>query len=407
MGVNNARARGILPYLNDFYYNIPVVALVVGGRLNYEVLIVGASSAGLYAAELLAAKGKRVAVLERSVEIDPQERTYIITPAIYQVVDEFPSELVQQKIEQFQIQSGDHQAEIPLSAPDLIVDRADLITSLAARARAAGVEILADCDFTGFESRQGKTLLKVNHQGAVKFLSADYLIGADGVHSAVRRSLGLEPIPSVPLLQAVIDLPDGWDPKTTKVWFDIEATPYFYWMIPRNKHQAVVGLIAQQNADIQGLLEDFLAQNQFKPDTYQSGQAALHARNSSTEFTLGDLAVMLVGDAAGQVKVTTVGGTVTGFVGALDAVNRILGLNSQHGKKELNLHHYIRRLLNQMAPGDYENLIIMLNPSVTSFLSRHDRDNMRSHFWKLAVLQPQFIPLGLKLVSRSILNGSN
>ena len=379
--------------------------------MNYEVLVVGASSAGLYAAELLAAQGRQVAVLDRSVEINPQERTYIITPGLYQVMKEIPSGLVQQKIEQFQIQSGSNQADIPLSAPDLIIDRSDLISALAARAKAAGVTIITDCEFIGFESRQGKTSLKVNHQGSVTLISADYLIGADGVHSAVRKSLGLEPVPSVPLLQAVVDLPDGWDPRTTKVWFDVEATPYFYWMIPRNKSQAVVGLISQQSADIQGLLESFLAKNGYKPYSFQSGQAALHAKNSATEFSLGNLPVMLVGDAAGQVKVTTVGGTVTGFVGAHDIVCRIQGGNNHPVQmtvtKELDLHHHIRRLLDQMAPGDYENLIDMLNPSITTFLSCHDRDNMRSHFWKLAIFQPRFIPLGLKLLSRSILNGSN
>jgi len=379
--------------------------------LNYEVIVVGASSAGLYAAELLAAQGRRVAVLDRAVEINPQERTYIITPGLYQVMDEIPSGLVQQRIERFQIQSGQNQADIPLSAPDLIIDRADLISALAARATAAGVEIITDCEFLGFESRQGKTLSKVNHQGSIRLLSADYLIGADGVHSAVRKSLGLEPVPSVPLLQAVIDLPVGWDPQTTKVWFDVDATPYFYWLIPRNKNQGVVGLISQRSADIQGLLDGFLAQNNFKPYSFQSGQAALHAKNPSPEYSSDSLSVMLVGDAAGQVKVTTVGGTVTGFGGAQDVVSRILGGNNHRVQmnvnKELALHHYIRRLLDQMAPGDYENLIEMLNPSVTSFLSCHDRDNMRSHFWKLAILQPRFIPLGLKLLSRSILNGSN
>ena len=71
-------------------------------------------------------------------------------------------------------------------------------------------------------------------------------------------------------------------------------------------------------------------------------------------------------------------------------------------KKELDLHLLIRRLLDQMAPGDYTSLIELLTPPVMNFLSRHDRDSMRSHFWKLTIIQPGFIPLGLKLLTRSI-----
>jgi hypothetical protein len=33
-------------------------------------------------------------------------------------------------------------------------------------------------------------------------------------------------------------------------------------------------------------------------------------------------------------------------------------------------------------------------------LSTVDRDQMRSHFWKLVVYQPGYIPLGIKLLSK-------
>ena len=293
----------------------------------------------------------------------------------------------------------------------MIIDRAELISFLVSRAAAAGVTFVENCEFLGFETRQGKTLIKVEKDNNLQRISAEYCIGADGVHSTVRKSIGIDPVPAVPLLQAVIDLPAGWDPRTTKVWFDRTNTPYFYWLIPRNNTQAVVGLVSEPGTNIQALLEGFLSRHDFNPLSYQSGQAALHRQKSHAEFLVGDLPVLLVGDAAGQVKVTTVGGTVTGFVGALGAVGKIQGdpdhNSSVKVKKELDLHLLIRRLLDQMTPDDYDDLIDMLNPAVTDFLSCHDRDNMRSHFWKLVVLQPRFIPLGLKLLSKSILNGSN
>ena len=377
--------------------------------MDFEVIVVGASSAGLFSAELLAKSGKKVAILDQSTGIEPQERTYIITPSLYKVMKDFPEGLIHQEIDTFNIQSGNNQAVIHLASPDLIIDRAELIRFLVSRAKAAGVKFITDCEFLGVEITQGKTRVRIKEGSSILQVSAEYLIGADGVHSTVRKSLGIEPVPSVPLLQAVISLPDGWDSRTTKVWFETEDTPYFYWLIPCNNHQAVVGLISEQGANIQALLDGFLARHDFEPQSYQSGQAALHDQNLRTEFVIGDLPVLLIGDAAGQVKVTTVGGTVTGFGGAQDAVDRILGADNKPArsmvKAELDLHLLIRRLLDQMDPEDYDALIKMLNPPVTGFLSDHDRDNMRSHFWKLAVLQPRFIPLGLKLLSRYIFNG--
>jgi flavin-dependent dehydrogenase len=375
-------------------------------RLDFDVVVIGASSAGLFAAELLAKTGREVAVVERTSEIDPEERTYIITPGLYRVMPDIPAEIISQEIDCIQLQSQQAQVDIKLSSPDLIIDRTDLIPVLVSRAKSAGVTILTSCEFIGFEIKQGETLVRVEKEGSQRLLSTNFLIGADGVTSAVRKKAVLDPVPSVPLLQAEVELPEGWDPKTTKVWFDVEDTPYFYWLIPRNEHQAVVGLIAEQGDDVQGLLNEFLAKYDFKPVSFQAGQAAMHAQNITSKFLVGDLPVLLVGDAAGQVKVTTVGGTVTGFGGAIDVVRTILGTKPQKGrmrvKKELDLHLLIRRLLDQMAPGDYASLIKLLTSPVMSFLSRHDRDSMRSHFWKLTIIQPGFIPFGIKLLTRSI-----
>ncbi len=372
----------------------------------FDIVVVGASSAGLFAAEALAKQGKQVAVLDRSDGMKPEERTYIITPGLYQVMDDLPSALIQQEIDTFRIQSGQNQADIQLSSPDLIIDRAELLSFLAARAETAGVTLIHQCEFLGFDTHQGRPQISVSVDNSSKLITTDFLIGADGVNSVVRKSIGIHPVPSVPLLQAVIDLPAGWDPRMVRVWFDVEDTPYFYWLIPRGGNQAVVGLITEPGANIKDLLDGFLLKNDFRPISFQSGQAALHSRNSRAEYKLGNLPVLLVGDAAGQVKVSTVGGTVTGFVGALDAVRTIQGIDHKRSdlnlNRELDLHHLIRRLLDQMAPGDYGDLITMLNPAVTRFLSLHDRDNMRSHFWKLVVLQPGFISLGLKLLFRSI-----
>ena len=61
----------------------------------------------------------------------------------------------------------------------------------------------------------------------------------------------------------------------------------------------------------------------------------------------------MVGDAAGQVKVTTVGGTVTGIEGANAAARAILKRTSYRHelsslKRELDLHWFIRVMLDRL-----------------------------------------------------------
>ena len=110
----------------------------------------------------------------------------------------------------------------------------------------------------------------------------------------------------------------------TKVWFDFGNTTYFYWMIPDSATKAVVGLITEPGANIRVLLDQFLAEKNCHPLAYQSGNAALYSPGNRIESRVGDLNILLVGDAAGQVKVTTVGGTVTGLSGGQAAASAIL-----------------------------------------------------------------------------------
>jgi len=131
-------------------------------------------------------------------------------------------------------------------------------------------------------------------------------------------------VPQVPLLQAEIDLPENWDPDVTNVWFNVNDTPYFYWLIPDRDNKAVVGLISAPGANIRSLLDDFLKRNALLPLAYQSGQVGMYSPKTRMETSRGGMNIFLVGDAAGQVKVTTVGGTVTGFAGAKAAAYAIL-----------------------------------------------------------------------------------
>jgi len=370
--------------------------------LKYDVVIIGASSAGLYVAEILAKNGKKVALFERAVSFAPELRTYIITPGLFRVMSETGSDLIRHEITAIHLQASNSHAVIQLSSPDIVVERSQLITTLLNRAKNAGVDIYFGSEFKELITDNGITRIKILSNSDEKLIEANYLIGADGVTSAVGKAANLPKPLTVPLLQVEINLPANWDPGVTKVWFDFVDTPYFYWLIPDSEKKAVVGLITQPGVNIRVLLDRFLAEKDYHPLIYQSGTAALYSSRNRIESQVGDLKILLVGDAAGQVKVTTVGGTVTGFSGGLAAASAILDevpyrKTRQRVTRELDLHFFIRQLLEQMNQKDYERLVGLLTPAVLSFLSRYDRDTMRQHFWMLPFIQPAFIPLGLKL----------
>ena len=69
--------------------------------------------------------------------------------------------------------------------------------------------------------------------------------------------------------------------------------------------------------------------------------------------------------------------------------------------RELDLHWWIRSLLERLDQEGYENLIQRVSPGVERFLAAHDRDSMKANFWKLPFIQPLYIPQGLKLLLTS------
>ncbi|MBC7224236.1 MAG: hypothetical protein H5T59_08190, partial [Anaerolineae bacterium] len=139
---------------------------------------------------------------------------------------------------------------------------------------------------------------------------------------------------------------------------------------------------------------------------YQGGQVALHHPRLRPWGRVGVARVLLVGDAAGHVKVTTVGGTVTGLWGAQAAAQALLrGVPYRRTlrplKRELDLHWLIRQALDGLRNSDYDALLQALNRPLQGFLSRRNRDQMAWAFFRTLLLQPRLAFLGARGLLRS------
>jgi flavin-dependent dehydrogenase len=235
------------------------------------------------------------------------------------------------------------------------------------------------------------------------------VVGADGVRTEVGSSAGIGRPASVPILQAEVQMPGHWNPDVTQVWFDTEKTPFFFWLIPESKTRGVAGLIGSRQEGLRILLDEFLQEQGLVSVAYQGAEVAMYHPGFRPWAEYGATRVILVGDAAGHVKATTVGGTVTGFAGAHAAYRSILkntSYSQELGRlnRELNLHWWIRRGLNQLDNKGYARLLELLSEPVRSFLSEYDRDSMASAFWRLPFREPRLLGIGtrclLSLLSR-------
>ena len=370
--------------------------------MRYDVAIIGCSTAGLYAAERLAAAGQSVAVFDRRSTIGEPRRTLIVTPDLAEVLDVVPEEATLNRIRVMELEATGERTSIELEEPDLIVERGAFITHWADRACVAGAEIHLDARFHSLTaSTDGAELTFGANNSSTDTVHAKTVIGADGVNSRVARTVGIDLPPRVPIAQAEVAPPSGWDQGTAKVWFDDKDTQYFYWLIPESPDRAVVGLIGDQRHQTRPMLDEFLRKLELEPLEYQSAKVAMYHPKLKPYTRVGQARVYLVGDAAGHVKVSTVGGLVSGLWGARGVADHIakqtpLRAELRGVRRELSAHWYLRFLLERFGDDGYQRLIRGMTPATRRVLSHHNRDRFASSAWRLVAAQPSLVPLALK-----------
>ena len=187
---------------------------------------------------------------------------------------------------------------------------------------------------------------------------------------------------------------------TSRVWFLPEDTPYFYWLIPHSSTEGVLGLIAEDMQRGRRALEHFMKRKGLEPSSFQSAPTPVYRRWVDFHRRFGNSDVYLVGDAAGHVKSSTVGGVVTGIRGALSVVDHILGIRKQQNRsylrRELELHGMIRKSLNKFNQNDYVELFDHLKPSTLRILSNFNRDESLKLIFHLCLRRPKLLLTGLR-----------
>ena len=370
------------------------------GRGDQEIIVVGGSAAGLFTAARVARGGRSVRVLESKPQFQPPARTLIVTDHFRNQMGVSARESIINEIRRFELFTDGRSAQVALSKPDLIIERSRLIPALAREAQQAGAALSFDTRFLGIGPHARGLQLAVETGGKREELHAHSVVGADGAASRVARASGWPPIETVPLVQAIVRLPKDCPPDTTRVWFVPDDTPYFYWLIPESPQRGALGVIGEHGSDTKRCFERFLEKKQLEPLEWQGARIPVYRGWVPVRRQIGSGEVYLVGDAAAQVKVSTVGGIVTGFRGALGVSEALL----QNGKsrelaalrRELRTHWLIRRALHHFEQKDYSQLVDLLDGSTRQSLGEINRDESTRLLWNVVRRQPRLVLLGLR-----------
>src|SRR6185295_4916697 len=153
-----------------------------------------------------------VHLLDAKSGLDPAPRSLIVTHHFREQLREVAASSIVNEIRRFELFTDGRSAQIALSKPDLIIERARLIPALAREAQQAGANLSFDARFLKLSPNSRGLHLQVESKGRSEELHAPSVVGADGAASRVARTAGWPPIETVPLLQAIIRLPKDCPP---------------------------------------------------------------------------------------------------------------------------------------------------------------------------------------------------
>ena len=339
-----------------------------------DVIIVGGGHVGLYTASQLAKNGFQTLLLDQKKSIG--ERivcTGIIGTEAFRRFC-LPENTIAGSIRQvrFFSPSGSYFDYLPPEVLARVVDRTRFNQYFAEEAVRRGAEIKTNCRVEAVRiKKEGVMVRTVDPDGEEMSYEAQILILATGVNYKLFQWTGLQ-VPKSFLGGAQIHIPYRGE-EWTSVYAGREVAPgAFAWVVPLDSGVARIGLLSERNPAL--YLKRLL--NRIRPGWQDDfGETSIDLRpvvQSPLEKSYGER-VLVVGEAAGQIKTTTGGGIYYGLLGAELAVETIreafqrnrftahsLSPYDRQWKKaigeELRFGYYFRKLFSKLTDEQIEEL---------------------------------------------------
>jgi digeranylgeranylglycerophospholipid reductase len=280
----------------------------------YDIIVIGAGPSGSHTAQRLSRLGYKVLVVEKDARPgDGICCTGIISQECLKAFALNESLVLREAgSAKFISPSGKRLRLYQDSPVSAIVDRVRLDMSLAEQAQEAGADYLFGAKAMDILSGPDAVKVRVNgrHKGAT--LKAEAAIISSGFGSTLPKRLGLGEIKQFVVgAQAEVAI-SGTD--EVEVYFDNSLIPGgFAWLVPTTEGKGLAGLLTRHQADSR--LKDFLnalsGKGKIASSDVPASYALIPIRPLAKTYTNR---VLVVGEAAGQVKPTTGGGIYYGLL---------------------------------------------------------------------------------------------
>ncbi|MCX6800778.1 MAG: NAD(P)/FAD-dependent oxidoreductase [Candidatus Diapherotrites archaeon] len=275
-----------------------------------------------------------------------------------------------------------------------VIERKEFDQMLARKAKEKGVKIAPHSRLIDIHGQS--LFFKSKERGELK--KAEYVIGADGVNSAVRQLMGTSISGQNFIHTAQATCTGNFEKETVEVYLGNFAEGFFGWMVPVSNEKARIGLGCRLGKNPAENLQKFISQKYPDAKSYgtKSSLIPCGAPLTGTQLQKGNM--MLLGDAAFQTKATTGGGIIFGMK-AGNILAETIAEHLKHKKplsqyeknlaplnKELRMHWKIRKYFDGMKNGEIDALIAKLKAKgIEEFLEKEgDMDNPSKFVGKLA-----------------------
>jgi geranylgeranyl reductase family protein len=270
-----------------------------------EIAVVGGGPGGSWAAILLARRGHTVTLFDPQA---PWEKPCGggVTFRALDRFEIFSSALPRKRIEDIIVYFGDTSSvKVTPQRPLIIVSRKELGQSLLEEAARSGVQIVQERVTQLHRDKRRWRIATKQHS-----IEADFVVGADGATSFVRRTLAT-PLPPQDLCITLGYYIPGDVSATVKIFF-VQSLEGYIWSFPRPDHISY-GLISRsgpgRTARAKELLSNFIAADlgsdvMEDAEFYSAPVPSLSPASWAKNVIAGDQWA-LVGDAAGLVDPIT------------------------------------------------------------------------------------------------------
>lgn len=302
--------------------------MLCGIDLNDEcdAVVVGGGPCGSFSAFTMARKGMDVVVCEEheGIGIPAHCAGHLSLSGLDRLGLHLPSNVVENKLKGavFWSPSGRHFSVSFDSPITCVVDRESLDRYLSNLAMKAGAQFLLGARAESLVMDSGFVKgVAAGIKGVKKTLTSGVVIDAEGCSSGLLRKAGMQTMDRSMIVNAAlaeVDGVDGLDEDAVEVYLGRKYAPgFFAWIIPTKDTSAKIGL-ATNRGNPQKYLHRFMQKHPVA--SKKLGKSRI-TRLSFHPISLGGAisktysnGLLVVGDAASQVKATTGGGIVFGLI---------------------------------------------------------------------------------------------